>query len=261
MARYDTLDRGVPCRTDTLIMLRIAFALAMSSLAIGGCAGRTPPLPTSSATLTVVDDAALPAPTLSDRAGLNRGAAVGPYDKLIIDVYGMKDLSARPITVDAGGHISFPLTGSFNVSGMTAGEIENELERRLQAAYVRDPQVSVNLEEINSQIVTVDGQVTRPGLYPVLDRMTLMQAVARAEGLTEFAKQDDVVIFRNVQGQRYVALYNIGAIRRGYYEDPQIFAGDVVVVGESRGRRLFRDILAAVPLLTAPIIAVIQNQN
>ncbi len=240
-------------------MLRLAFALALSSITLGACAGRTEPLPVSSPALTVVAETALPAPTLVDQAGMNRGAAVGPYDKLIIDVYGMKDLSARPVTVDAGGSISFPLTGSFQVAGMTAAEIEQELRRRLTQAYVRNPQVSVNFEEINSQIVTVDGQVTRPGLYPVLDRMTLMQSVARAEGLTEFAKEDDVVIFRNVQGQRYVALYNLGAIRRGYYDDPQIYAGDIVVVGESRGRRLFRDILAAVPLLTAPIIAVIQN--
>ena len=149
--------------------------------------------------------------------------------------------------------------GSFEAAGKTPREIATGLEAALRGQFVRNPQVRVNLEETVSQVVTVDGQVREPGLYPVVGRMTLMQGVATARGLTEFAKIEDVVIFRESEGQRYAALYNLGAIRRGIYTDPEIYAGDVVVVGESNSRRLFRDILAATPLLTAPIIAVLQN--
>jgi polysaccharide biosynthesis/export protein len=133
------------------------------------------------------------------------------------------------------------------------------LARRLAGNYVRDPQVTVNLEETVSQVVTVDGQVTRPGLYPVIGRMTLMRAVANAGGTAEFARLDDVVVFRTVAGQRYAALYNLRAIRRGVYADPEIFANDIVVVGDSQARRIFRDILQAAPLITTPIIALVQN--
>ena len=101
----------------------------------------------------------------------------------------------------------------------------------------------------------------KPGLYPVVGRMTLMRAVATAKGTTEFARLDDVVVFRTVGDRQMAALYNLGAIRRGAYPDPELYASDVVVVGDSPGRRLFRDILQAAPLITAPIIAYLSNSN
>ena len=99
------------------------------------------------------------------------------------------------------------------------------------------------------------------GLYPVIGKMTLMRAVATAEGTSEFAKLDDIVIFRTVNGQKMAALYNLKAIRRGYYDDPEIFANDVVVVGDSTARRLFKDALQIVPLLTTPLIIGLQNSR
>jgi len=67
---------------------------------------------------------------------------------------------------------------------------------------------------------------------------------------------ENVVVFRTVDGQRYARLYNLKAIRMGNYEDPQMYANDVIVVSESTARRLFRDLLTAAPLLTTPIIAL-----
>jgi polysaccharide export outer membrane protein len=150
--------------------------------------------------------------------------------------------------------MSFPLAGVLDVSGKTPAEIEQELAARLRQAYVRDPQVTVNLKETVSRVVTVEGQVRKPGLYPVVGRMTLMRAIARAEGTDEFSNLDDVVIFRTVEGQRYAALYNLDAIRHGAYADPDIYANDVVMVGDSRSRRLFKDVLAVMPALLTPII-------
>lgn len=232
-------------------------ALALATVGLAGCAS-TPPLGGAPG-LQVVSTAALPSPVPGQNAFEARPYFVGPFDKLKIEVFGIADLSEREVQIDASGRASFPLVGSFEAAGKTPRQIEAELEEALRGAYVRDPQVTVNLEETVSQVVTVDGQVREPGLYPVLGRMTLMQGVATASGLTEFAKVEDVVIFREANGQRYAALYNLGAIRRGIYDDPEIYAGDVVVVGESNSRRLFRDILAATPLLTAPIIALLQN--
>ena len=119
----------------------------------------------------------------------------------------------------------------------------------------------MNLKETVSQVITVDGQVKKPGLYPVVGKMTLMRAVATAEGTAEFARLDDVVIFRTVKGQQLAALYNLKAIRRGNYQDPEVFANDVVVVGDSQARRLFKDALQIVPLLTTPLIIALQNNN
>jgi polysaccharide export outer membrane protein len=116
----------------------------------------------------------------------------------------------------------------------------------------------VNLVETVSQVVTVEGQVAQPGLYPVVGRMTLLRAIATARGMTQAANQRDVVVFRTVSGQNMAALYNVDAIRRGSYADPDIYANDVVVVGESRARRLFETLLQAAPLLTTPLILLLQ---
>lgn len=234
------------------------LALFGASLLAASCASKTTPLQ-STTTLDVVEQGSLPPPTRADQAGANRPYLVGPYDKLMIDVFGIQDMSERKVQVDASGRISFPLVGSFEAAGLTPSEVERKLEQLLAQNHVRNPQVTVNLEETVSQVITVDGQVMKPGLYPVVGKMTLMQAIATAQGTTEFAKIDDVVVFRTSNGQRYAALYNLGAVRRGMYDDPEMYAGDIVVVGESRARRMFRDILAAAPLLTTPVIALLNN--
>jgi polysaccharide export outer membrane protein len=70
-----------------------------------------------------------------------------------------------------------------------------------------------------------------------------------------------VVILRTVDNQKMAGLYNVGAIRRGAYDDPAVYANDVIVVGDSPQRRLFRDVVALAPLLAAPLIAVLQGSN
>src|SRR3546814_2288847 len=91
--------------------------------------------------------------------------------------------------------------------------------------------------------VTVDGEVKRAGAYPVVGRVTLMRAVALAGGVTEFAKLEDVVVFRGVGNKQYVGIYNLEGIRRGNYADPEIFPNDVVIVGDSPQRRMYKDLL------------------
>ena len=203
----------------------------------------------------------LPAPDRADLLSESRPYLIGPFDKLMIDVFGIEELSKKEVQTDASGRISFPLAGVIEAAGRTPAEIEDEIETRLRSRYVRDPQVTVNLQETVSQVITVDGQVKKPGLYPVIGKMTLMRAVATAEGTAEFAKLDDVVIFRTVNGQQLAALYNLKAIRRGNYSDPEVFANDVVVVGDSQARRLFRDALQLLPVLTTPLVIALQNNN
>lgn len=231
--------------------------LACAFIMLGACQS-TPPL-ASSAAVTVVSATALPPPDNAEAFAQERPYLVGPFDTLKIDVFGIAELSEREVQVDASGAASFPLAGTFQAAGKTPAQLAEEIRRKLEGRYVRNPQVTVNLEETVSQVVTLDGQVVRPGLYPVVGRMTLMRAVATAGGASEFAKLEDVVIFRSVAGQRYAALYDLKAIRRGAYEDPEIFANDVVVVGDSQARRIFRDVLQASPLITTPIVALLQN--
>jgi len=228
--------------------------------ALAGCASH-PPLQSAAVTpnLQVPQSGILPPPTNADLFAETRPYFIGPFDRLTIDVFGMPELSDKEVQADSSGRISFPLAGSIDVAGKTPNEVATIIEARLRGRFVRDPQVTVNLKETVSQVITVDGQVTQPGLYPVVGKMTLMRAVATARGLNEYAKQTQVVVFRTVGGQRMAALYDLKAIRQGYYDDPELFANDIVVVGESSSRRLFKDLLQVVPLLTTPLILLLQN--
>lgn len=224
---------------------------------VAGCAGG--PRTFGGNQVRLIETASLPTPDGRDSVNESRPYVIGPFDKLRIDVFGIPELTARIVQTDAGGRISFPIAGVVDAAGKTPGELETALRERLRAAYVRDPQVTVNLEQTVSQVVTIDGEVREPGLYPVIGRMTMLRAVASAKGLGEFAKLDEVVVFRTVNGQRYAALYNIGAIRSGVYADPEIYANDVIVVGNSRARRVFKDFLQLIPLLTTPLIVALQR--
>lgn len=232
------------------------LCLAMA-LATGACA--TTPKVGGAANLEVVDMTALPEPDRADISTATRPYFVGPFDRLTIDVFGIAELSQREVQIDSEGRISFPLVGVIQVAGKTPGEIEQELVLRLRQEHVRNPQVSVNIKEMVSQRIAVEGEVKQPGLYPVSGKMTLLRSIALAQGTTEFSKLNDVVVFRTVRGKQYAALYNLDAIRHGAYPDPEIFPDDVIMVGESRGRRLFKDALQALPVITSPLIIAVDR--
>jgi polysaccharide export outer membrane protein len=215
----------------------------------------------ANSSVQVAVDGNLPAPERSDLFEQNRPFVIGPFDRLNIEVYGVGELSQKEIQIDAGGRIALPLIGTIEAAGMTPQELARLIEQKLVGQYVRNPQVTINLKETVSQVITVDGEVKEPGLYPVVGRMTLMRAVATAKGTSELAKLQDVVIFRTVKGQKMAALYNLKAIRRGFYDDPEVFANDVVVVGDSTARRIFKDALVVAPLLTTPLILFLQQRN
>lgn len=226
-------------------------------LLLTGCATSAPLR--STADFTVVEGmSALPVPNRADLTAPDRASFVGPLDTISVDVFNVAELT-REVQVDAGGRIAMPLIGSIDAGGKTSEELAKVIEKALRTRYVRNPEVTVNIRNAVSQVVTVDGQVVEPGLYPVTNQMTLLRAVASAKGMAEFAKLDDVVILRTVGGKRMAGLYNIGAIRQGVYADPPIYANDIIVVGDSPQRRLFRNLIAMSPLLAAPLLAILQR--
>ncbi|WNO53778.1 polysaccharide biosynthesis/export family protein [Stakelama saccharophila] len=237
------------------MLMRTSLLLITIVGALAGCA--QPQLPRPSADLSVVNSASLPPPTRSDLTAADRPALIGPLDTIEVSVFNVPELS-QEIQVDAGGRISMPLIGTIDARGKTARELAQAIEAALRGTYVRDPDVTVNIKSSVSQVVTVDGQVTEPGLYPVTNQMTLMRVIASARGLSEFANANDVVILRTVGDQRMAGLYNLEAIRNGAYADPPIYANDVVVVGDSPQRRMFRDVVSLAPLLAAPLVAILR---
>lgn len=237
----------------------LPFYSVLAGALCASCAGNAPPQFGGAANLTVLTSDDLPVPTVSDYAASARPFIVGPYDVLDISVFGNDDLKAENIQVDAGGRITFPLIGTIDVAGKTPGEIARNMEMLFRGRYIRSPQVTVNMKETASQVVAISGEIKRPGVYPIVGEMTLLKAIARAEGWTEFSKKREVLIFRTVAGQKYAALYDVKAIEKGAYADPELYANDTVVVGDSQARRNLKDIFTVAPPLIAPLIFLLGN--
>ncbi|MGQ2944302.1 MAG: polysaccharide biosynthesis/export family protein [Blastomonas fulva] len=240
---------------------RMVFVPLVAALISTACASGGPVQLGGAANLSLVQADALPVPTSADYGASQRPFIVGPYDMLSIDVFGNEDLKADEIQVDAGGRITFPLIGTVEVAGKTPGEIARTMESMLKGRYLRNPQVTVNLKETASQVVAISGEIKKPGIYPIVGDMTLLKAIARAEGWTEFSKKREVLVFRKVGGQQYAALYDAKAIERGQYADPELYPNDTVVVGDSQARRNMKDLFTVVPPIVGPLIFLLGNNN
>ncbi|MEC7817668.1 MAG: polysaccharide biosynthesis/export family protein [Pseudomonadota bacterium] len=232
-------------------------ALSAAILPISGCANSPEPIGGAPGLQVVPGD--LPSPTRSDVFGPTLSYGIGPFDTLKISVFGIPELSDRTVRVDANGQFEFPLVGVINASGLQLTEISSLIERELRNQYVRDPDVTTTLEEAAPRSVVVYGQVTQPGVYPVNGVSSLLKSVAAARGLSEYGNSEDVVVFRTVNGEKFATLYNLKAIGRGLYSDPAIYPNDTIVVGESRSRRLFDQLVGAATLIATPITILLQQ--
>lgn len=237
--------------------MRLKLLFVAVALALPGCADNPGPIGGAPGLQVVPGDIA--APSRADVIGPEFSYGIGPFDTLNIDVFGIPELSNRTVRVDANGQIEFPLIGTVTVSGLQTTEVSALIARGLRGRFVRDPSVTTNLEDSAARSVVVYGQVTVPGVYPVEGTSSLLKSVATARGLSEFASSEDVVVFRTVNGQRMATLYNLQAISRGLYNDPTIYPNDTIVVGESRSRRLFDQVVGAAALIATPISILLQQ--
>lgn len=230
------------CQKFLAIGLAATLAACASPAPIGGAPG-----------VALARTANLPMPTLADYLPDSSIGVIRPLDLIQIQVFGVGELS-REVQVGANGTIDYPLIGSIVAAGKTTDELSFEIENRLRGSYVREPDVTSRIIERSEQFVTVGGEVEEPGRFPVETPITLMQAVALGGGLSDFASKDEVIVFRTVGEDRYIGIYNLEGIRRGNYADPEIYASDIVMVGESAGRRRLEQILTITTALSSPLI-------
>jgi len=171
-------------------------------------------------------------------------------DLLNVNVFQEPDLSPTGLRVDSGGYISMPLIGQVSAVDKTAPELAQDITRKLASRYLVSPKVTVAVTQPTAQKVVVEGSVTNPGVYDIRSgQTTLLEALALAAGPTRVAKLSEVVIFREVNGQRMGAVFDVSAIRRGEAPDPLIMADDTVVLGYSNIKAAWRDFLQAAPLI------------
>jgi polysaccharide export outer membrane protein len=152
--------------------------------------------------------------------------------------------------VDLTGNISMPLIGNVKVVDLTPTEVDAKLTQLLSQKYLQHPEVSVGVKSSVTNVVTVDGSVNGPGSFPLMRPVTLIQAIALARGTTDLANPRRVAIFRQIQGQRMAAAFDLTSIRRGQAEDPKVYAGDIIIVDGSGIKAIQQQIMASLPLVS-----------
>lgn len=176
----------------------------------------------------------------------SNGYKIGPLDVLEFSVYKVPEL-ARSVQVADIGTVNLPLVGEVQAVGRTAQELERDLATRLGDKYLQSPVVTIYIKEYNSQRVTIEGAVKKPGVYPVRGRTSLLQLLATAEGLDPNS-DSMVVVFRQVGGKRTAAKFDIGEIRAGDAQDPVVQSGDIIVASTSLLKETWNNVLKALPV-------------
>lgn len=171
-----------------------------------------------------------------------------PADVISINVFREPDFSLESVRVGVDGNISIPMIGSIPAAGLTPGQFANDLQRRLGAAGLRNPMVSVNVAEYASHLVTVDGAVIDPGVFVYQPGARLSSAIALADGLSPVAKNEQIAVFRETPGGLQVAKFDWTAINQGTMLDPVLEPGDRIYVGTDGLSVATQTLLTSLPI-------------
>lgn len=234
------------------MVLRSYFLLVpLILVTVAGCGGRID---------VPAGVAALPAPTT--QAPLARMAERYRFavaDELSVTVFREPELSVARAVIDPSGMIALPGIGSVLAHGMTADELSAMVSERLNRRLLRNAIVAVGLVRAAGRTITIEGAVQKTGIYPMPGRLSLIQAVSLGETVMDTADLRQVIVFRESEGRRFAARFDLLDIRAGRADDPELQPGDVVVVGTSRAKEIYRDILQILPGAAGIFVAVLQN--
>ena len=146
---------------------------------------------------------------------------IGNDDVLAINVWKEPDIS-RSIPVRSDGKISLPLVGEVQAAGITPLKLEQDIAARLKN-YIAEPEVTVIVQQVNSQKFNILGQVNRPGSYPLATSPTVLDAIAIAGGFRDFAKQRAIYVLRqNPDGTQSRMPFNYKEIVKGHNPEQNV---------------------------------------
>lgn len=199
----------------------IAFVIASGSLSVALAAqapsGRAP------------DARAPEASAVGAPDPRSAGFLIGPEDILDVQVWKNAELS-RTVPVRPDGKVSLPLVNDIQAAGLTPTKLREQLTARL-AEFVESPEVSVIVREVHSVKVAVVGSVRMPGRYEVKSPATVLEMIAQAQGLTEFAARDHIVVIRQVEGGTTTRVpFNYRKAAESEKDNFFVRAGDIIFV-------------------------------
>jgi len=143
-------------------------------------------------------------------AGQTLEFRLGPEDVLDVFVWKEADLSTT-VTVRPDGKVSLPLAGELDASGKTAPQLQQEITEKLEV-YLKQPVVTVIVKQINSLKISVLGEVRKPDIYKIKNRVTVLDAVAMAGGFTDLARPNRIVVLRKTPAGPMRFIVNINQL-------------------------------------------------
>lgn len=159
--------------------------------------------------------------------------SLGPGDVIVIDVFNEEELEKKTRQVAQDGTIDYPLIERMTVAGLYPEEVADLVALKLiEGGFLKDPQVSVFVEEYNSKRIHVLGEVKKPGTFSYEEDMKLVQAITLAGGFTPLAKETRVSITRKVDGKEIVFVVDVQKIVKNKSTNVQLQPGDIVYVPE-----------------------------
>ena len=153
---------------------------------------------------------------------------VGPEDILHVSVWDNKELTLDVI-VRPDGKISLPLIQDIQAEGLTAAELGDVIHQKL-LAFIKEPQVTVIITQVNAPKIFVIGNVARPGPYPLRSDMSVLQALSLAGGFTPFASPKSIKIIRNKGGTQELRKINYFDVVDSGEGNYLLKSGDTIVV-------------------------------
>jgi polysaccharide export outer membrane protein len=155
---------------------------------------------------------------------------IGNDDVLAINVWKEPDIS-RSIPVRSDGKISLPLVGEVQAAGLTPLALEKDIAEKLKS-FISEPEVTVMVQQINSQKFNILGQVARPGTYVIANSPTVLDAIALAGGFRDFAKQKSITVLRQGAGGEARLHFNYKDVSQGknMAQNIKLQPGDTIIV-------------------------------
>jgi polysaccharide export outer membrane protein len=155
---------------------------------------------------------------------------IGNDDVLAINVWKEPDIS-RSIPVRSDGKISLPLVGEVQATGLTPLALEKDIAAKLKS-YIAEPEVTVMVQQVNSQKFNILGQVTRPGSYVIANSPTVLDAIALAGGFRDFAKKKSIYVLRQTATGETRLPFNYKAVSEGkdMAQNVKLLPGDTIIV-------------------------------
>lgn len=155
---------------------------------------------------------------------------IGNDDVLAINVWKEPDIS-RSIPVRSDGKISLPLVGEVQAAGLTPLMLEKDIATKLKS-YIAEPEVTVMVQQVNSQKFNILGQVAKPGTYVIANSPTVLDAIALAGGFRDFAKRKSIYVLRHSATGETRLSFNYKDVSQGknMAQNIKLQPGDTIIV-------------------------------